>query len=74
MGKVGTDEAEFNRILSCYSFQLLRIVFEEYKKIKGKSFGDALNSELSGDLKLGMMAICECLVQGFQCLDLPKLS
>ena len=38
---------------------MLRIVFEEYKKIKGKTFGDALKSELSGDLKLGMMAICE---------------
>lgn len=61
-GRIGTDEAEFNRILSCYSYQLLRIVFEEYKKIKGKSFGDALDSELSGDIKIGMRAICKCPV------------
>lgn len=62
VGKVGTDEGEFNRILSCYSYPLLRIVFEEYKKIKGKSFGDALNSELSGDLKIGMMAVYDSIL------------
>ncbi|XP_071541336.1 annexin B9-like isoform X3 [Panulirus ornatus] len=56
-GKMGTDEAEFNRILSSYSYPLLRCVFEEYKKIKGKSFGDALDAELSGDLKIGMKAV-----------------
>ncbi|KAK8725868.1 hypothetical protein OTU49_010526 [Cherax quadricarinatus] len=56
-GKMGTDEAEFNRILSSYSYPLLRCVFEEYSKISKKSFGDAINAELSGDLKLGMQAI-----------------
>ncbi|XP_042226955.1 annexin B10-like isoform X2 [Homarus americanus] len=56
-GKMGTDEGEFNRILSSYSYPLLRCVFEEYAKIKGKSFGDALDSELSGDLKIGMKAV-----------------
>ncbi|XP_045617471.1 annexin B9 isoform X1 [Procambarus clarkii] len=56
-GKMGTDEGEFNRILSSYSYPLLRCVFEEYMKIKGKSFGDAIDAELSGDLKLGMKAI-----------------
>ncbi|XP_045106704.1 uncharacterized protein LOC123501751 isoform X2 [Portunus trituberculatus] len=61
VGKVGTDEAEFNRILSTYSYPMLRIVFEEYKKIKGKSFGDALDSELSGDLKMGMRAVYDCI-------------
>lgn len=56
-GKLGTDEAEFNRILSSYSYPLLRCVFEEYKKIKGKTFLDAIKSELSGDLQLGMEAL-----------------
>lgn len=59
VGKIGTDEGEFNRILSSYSYPLLRVVFDEYKKIKGKSFGDALEAELSGDLKLGMKAVCK---------------
>lgn len=56
---MGTDEGEFNRILSSYSYPMLRCVFDEYKKIKGKSFGDALDSELSGDLKIGMKAVCK---------------
>nr|XP_027235567.1 annexin B9-like isoform X5 [Penaeus vannamei] len=60
-GKMGTDEAEFNRILSAYSYPLLRCVFEEYRKIKGKTFGDAIDSELSGDLKLGMKTIYQCI-------------
>ncbi|KAG0724906.1 Annexin B9 [Chionoecetes opilio] len=61
VGKTGTDESEFNRILSSYSYPMLRCVFDEYKKIKGKSFGAALDSELSGDLKLGMKAIYDCI-------------
>ncbi|XP_042859604.1 annexin B9-like isoform X6 [Penaeus japonicus] len=60
-GKMGTDEAEFNRILSAYSYPLLRCVFDEYKKIKGKTFGDAIDSELSGDLKLGMKTVYQCI-------------
>ncbi|XP_047479001.1 annexin B10-like isoform X3 [Penaeus chinensis] len=60
-GKIGTDESEFNRILSAYSYPLLRCVFEEYKKIKGKTFGDAIDSELSGDLKLGMKTVYQCI-------------
>ncbi|XP_076063063.1 annexin B9-like [Oratosquilla oratoria] len=59
--KMGTDEAEFNRIMSSYSYPLLRLVFEDYKKIKGKPFADAIKSELSGDLERGMMAIYRCI-------------
>lgn len=65
-GKIGTDEAEFNRILSAYSYPLLRCVFEEYRKIKGKTFGDAIDSELSGDLKLGMKTICKYCLYDFK--------
>ncbi|XP_018019737.1 annexin-B12-like [Hyalella azteca] len=56
-GKVGTDEAEFNRILSYYSYPLLRAVFDEYKKIKGKSLIDAIKSEFSGDIQNGLIAV-----------------
>lgn len=67
---MGTDEAEFNRILSAYSYPLLRCVFEEYRKIKGKTFGDAIDSELSGDLKLGMKTICKYCLDKFRLLSL----
>jgi len=56
-GKTGTDESEFNRILASYSFPLLRAVFEEYKKIKGKTLCDAIKSEFSGDIKNGLLAV-----------------
>ncbi|KAA0191133.1 hypothetical protein HAZT_HAZT002189 [Hyalella azteca] len=55
--KVGTDESEFNRILSCYSYNLLRYVFYEYEKIKGKSLIDAIKSEFSGDIQNGLIAV-----------------
>ncbi|KAF2352134.1 Annexin repeat [Trinorchestia longiramus] len=56
-GKVGTDEAEFNRILSTYSYPLLRAVFQEYHKIKGKTLVDAIKSEFSGDIQNGLIAV-----------------
>ncbi|XP_076063062.1 annexin-B12-like isoform X2 [Oratosquilla oratoria] len=59
--KLGTDESEFNRIMANYSYPLLRLVFEEYEKIKGKPFSDAIKSELSGDLEKGMLAIYRCI-------------
>ena len=33
-GKVGTDESEFNRILTGYSFPVLRATLDEYQKIE----------------------------------------
>ncbi|RXG69684.1 Annexin A7 [Armadillidium vulgare] len=55
--KFGTDEAEFNRVVSSYSFPLLRMVFDEYTRITGKDFEDAINSELSGDYRDAVKAI-----------------
>ncbi|KAB7498054.1 Annexin A7 [Armadillidium nasatum] len=55
--KFGTDEAEFNRVVSSYSFPLLRMVFDEYTRITGKEFEHAINSELSGDYRDAVKAI-----------------
>ena len=57
--KLGTDEAEFNRILCCYSYPVLRTTFDEYRKITGKTFESAIHSETSGDFKDGLMALCK---------------
>lgn len=61
VGKVGTDEAVFNKIMAHDSFAQLRIVFEEYKALTGKTIEQALNAALSGDLLKAMLAIVECV-------------
>jgi len=58
--KWGTDEETFNRILCTLSHQQLQLVFEEYENITGKSMEDSIKSEMSGDLKAGMLAIVQC--------------
>nr|CAD7589909.1 unnamed protein product [Timema genevievae] len=59
--KVGTDEEVFNRILAHESFPQLRLIFEEYKNVTGRSIEQALESEISGELLEAMLAIVECV-------------
>jgi len=58
--KWGTDEETFNRILCTLSHEQLRLVFDEYENITGKSMEDSIKSELSGDLRDGMLAVVQC--------------
>lgn len=58
-GRKGTDEEELRRILVSYSYQQLRDVFSEYHKLAGKTLGEALDDELSGDLRDAMKAACK---------------
>lgn len=55
--KLGTDEEIFNRIMAHASFEQLRLVFEEYKKISGQSIEQAIKHEMSGELAEAMQAI-----------------
>lgn len=55
--KIGTDEEVFNKILTHESFAQLRQVFEEYKKISGRTIEQALQDEISGELLEGLLAI-----------------
>jgi annexin A7/11 len=59
--KLGTDEEVFNKIMAHDSFAQLRLVFEEYKSLTGKTIEQALNAELGGDLLKAMLAIVECV-------------
>ncbi|XP_049804185.1 annexin B10 isoform X1 [Schistocerca nitens] len=59
--KLGTDEEVFNRIMAHESFAQLRLIFEEYKNISGRTIEQALESEVSGELLLAMMALVECV-------------
>ncbi len=55
--KWGTDEEVFYRILAHASFDQLKLIFEEYKKISGNTIEQSLKGELSGDLLNAMLSI-----------------
>lgn len=55
--KLGTDEEVFNRIMAHSSFEQLRLIFEEYKKLSGKTIEQAIKNEIGGELKEAMLAI-----------------
>ncbi|KAJ6644584.1 Annexin B10 [Pseudolycoriella hygida] len=57
--KLGTDEEVFNRIMAHSSFEHLRLVFQEYKKLSGQTIEQAVKHEMSGELKEAMMALIE---------------
>lgn len=61
VGKMGTDEHVFNKIFAHDSFAQLKLVFDEYKALTGKTIEQALKAELSGDLLEAMLAIVECV-------------
>ncbi|XP_035902970.1 annexin B10-like [Anopheles stephensi] len=60
-GKWGTDESTFYKILAHASFAQLEIVFEEYKKLTGRTIEQALKAEISGDFYEALSAIVECV-------------
>lgn len=60
-GTIGTDEEVFNRIFSHCSFAQLRLIFEAYKNLTGKTIEQALNSEMGGSMLTGLLAIVECV-------------
>ncbi|KAK7794126.1 hypothetical protein R5R35_012613 [Gryllus longicercus] len=57
--KIGTDEAVFNRILAHESFPQLKMIFEAYKEVSGRTIEQALQDEISGELLEALLAIVE---------------
>jgi len=56
-GKLGTDEEAFTTLLAHQSFYQLKLVFDEYANISGKTFQQAVENELGGELKEAIMTI-----------------
>ncbi|KAL0838525.1 hypothetical protein ABMA28_016642 [Loxostege sticticalis] len=59
--KWGTDEEIFNKILAHESFAQLRLIFEAYKDIAGRTIEQAIKAEIGGELKDALSAIVECV-------------
>ncbi|CAI5446737.1 unnamed protein product [Caenorhabditis angaria] len=55
--RLGTDESAFNAILASQNFNQLRMVFEEYQKVANHQIEKAIESEFSGDIRDGLLAI-----------------
>lgn len=59
--KFGTDEEVFYKILAHASFDQLELVFDEYKKLSGRTIEQAMKDELSGELYDALSTIVECV-------------
>ncbi|XP_076049933.1 annexin A13-like isoform X1 [Oratosquilla oratoria] len=69
-----TDESEFIRILNTKSFSHLRETFRAYDQIAQQPIQDAIEDEFSGDMKTGLLAIVDRVMDpaGFFCKRLHK--
>ena len=57
---MGTDETAFTLVLCSRSFAQLRATFERYKAVTGHDLARTIESETSGDLREGYLAIGQC--------------
>lgn len=56
-GRLGTEESAFVRLLAAESHEQLAVVFDAYQRQFSRSIEQVLESEMSGDLLDGMLAI-----------------
>jgi len=59
--KLGTDEDAFVEILSHIGQRQAFLVFEEYKKVSGRTIEQAIKDEISGELLKGLLALVKTL-------------
>ncbi|XP_077528222.1 annexin A6-like [Haemaphysalis longicornis] len=51
----------FNQILTNQSYEQLRLVFQEYNNLTGRSVVQAIESEMTGNLRAAYLAIAKCV-------------
>jgi hypothetical protein len=59
-GTLGTDESEFNRVLCTRNASQLRATIYEYERLSDKTMEEAIQSECTGTLETGFLAIVKC--------------
>lgn len=57
----GTDESAFNQILCQRNRSQLKLIFEEYEKLTGHEFEQAIKNEFSGKIKDTLLALVLCI-------------
>jgi annexin A7/11 len=60
-GSWGTEESIFHQILVGRSVNQLRATFQQYLAITDKTIEHSIESEMSGELKMGMLAIVKSI-------------
>lgn len=57
----GTDESTFNAVLCQRNIGQLNLVFDEYEKITGHPFEEAIENEFSGTTKDSLLNLVACV-------------
>lgn len=57
----GTDESAFNEVLCQRNRSQLKLIFEEYQKLTGHEFEQAIKNEFSGTTKDMLLALVHCI-------------
>jgi annexin A7/11 len=57
VGRWGTDESEFNRILCTRNYEQLKLICQEYQNLTGSSLEKDIKKEFSGDIEDALLAI-----------------
>lgn len=57
IGRMGTDESEFNRILCLRNNSQIALIAQEYQKLTGNTLEKDIKKEFSGDIETAMVSI-----------------
>lgn len=57
VGRMGTDESEFNRILCLRNNAQIKLISEEYQKLTGNTLEKDIKKEFSGDVETAMVSV-----------------
>lgn len=60
IGRVGTDESEFNRILCLRNYEQIKLIAQEYERLTGHTLEKDIKKEFSGDIEDALVAVLRC--------------